>query len=90
MNRRSAWYQGVSLADASEYIETILERDAAGVIRDVKMRFLVKKDGFWIMRQSGSAYVAVDFSVTPTAAVPGDNYSRGRSMFTVDTADMMS
>lgn len=82
--------QGVRLADASEYIETILELDAAGVIRDVRVRFFVKKDGFWVIRQSGSAYVAVDFSVTPTAAVPGDNYSPGRSMFTIDTADMMS
>lgn len=81
---------GVEFKDANQYIETILELDDAGIIQDATMRFFVKVDGFWIPRQSGNAYVEVDFSVDPTPAVPGENYQPGKSMFTVYTADMMS
>ncbi len=81
---------GAALEDADQYIETILEIDENGIITDAKMRFFAQRDGYWTMRQSGNAYVDVDFSVDPTAAVPGENYSAGNSMFTVVTADMMS
>ena len=82
--------EGVELADATQYIETILELDEDGIITDAKMRFFVQKDGFWITRQSGNAFVTADFSVTPTRATPGENYTPGDSMFTIYTADMMS
>jgi hypothetical protein len=81
---------GVELTEASQYIETILKLDEEGIITDAKMRFFVQKDGFWIARQSGNAFVSVDFSVTPTQATPGENYAPGDSMFTIYTADMMS
>jgi len=81
---------GVELADATQYIETILELDEDGIITDAKMRFYVLQDGFWTTRQSGNAFVSVDFSVVPTQAIPGDNYTSGESMFTIHTADMMS
>ncbi len=81
---------GTAFEESSQYIETILELDESGVITDARMRFFVKKDGFWTTRQSGNAYVNVDFSVDPTPAVPGDDYKPGNSMFTVVTADMMA
>lgn len=81
---------GVELADATQYIETILELDENGVITDAKMRFFVQKDGFWIPRQSGNAFVSVDYAVMPTQATPGENYAPGSTMFTIYTADMMS
>ncbi|WP_242975173.1 hypothetical protein [Anaerovirgula multivorans] len=81
---------GTTFEDTDQYIETILELDENGIIKDAKMRFFVKKDGFWTTRQSGNAYVDVDFSVDPTPAVPGEDYKVGDSMFTVYTADMMS
>jgi hypothetical protein len=82
--------QGVALANATQYIETILELDDKGIITDAKMRFFVKVDGYWTTRQSGNATVAINYAVTPEAATPGDSYARGKSMFTVSTADMMS
>lgn len=82
--------EGIEFKDAKEYIETILELDENGVIQDTKMNFFVNKDGFWTTRQSGNAYVDVDFSVDPKPATPGENYKAGNSMFTVHTADMMS
>jgi hypothetical protein len=81
---------GTSLQDSNQYIETILHLDQNGLIADASMRFFVKKDGYWILRQSGNAYVNVNFSVDPSPAVPGENYKAGSSMFTVYTADMMS
>ncbi len=81
---------GVEFADASQYIETILELDEDGVITDAKMRFYILVDGFWTTRQSGNAFVSVDFAVVPTQATPGENYAPGASMFTIYTADMMS
>ncbi|MDZ7795318.1 MAG: hypothetical protein U5P10_16990 [Spirochaetia bacterium] len=82
--------KGTSFDDAGKYIETILELDEDGIITDATMWFWVKKDGYWVTRQSGNAYVEVDFSVTPTTAVPGSNYEAGRTMFRIYTADMMS
>lgn len=81
---------GTSFEDANQYIETILELDEGGVIQDAKMRFFVMVDGYWTTRQSGNAFVEVDFSQEPTLAVPGENYEEGNSMFTIYTADMMS
>ncbi|AOY77766.1 hypothetical protein [Clostridium formicaceticum] len=81
---------GTKFEDSNEYIETILELDENGIITDAKMGFFVLKDGYWISRQSGNAYVDVDFSVAPIPAVPGEDYKAGDSMFTVHTADMMS
>ena len=81
---------GVAFEDATQYIETILQLDDAGIITNATMRFFVKIDGFWVTRQSGNAYVDVDFTVNPQPAVPGENYRPGASMFTVYTADMMS
>lgn len=82
--------RGVALADANQYIETILTLDEQGIITDAKMRFFVKVDGYWTTRQSGAAYVSVNYAVAPSAAVPGESYARGTSMFTVSTVDMMS
>ena len=81
---------GTILAEAAEKIETILELDNDGVIVDARMLFWKKVDGHWITRQSGNAVVEVDFGITPTAAVPGDSYKKGKSMFRVNTVDMMS
>jgi len=81
---------GTSFEESDRYIETILELDDEGIITDAKMNYFVQKDGFWTMRQSGNAFVDVDYSVTPVAATPGEDYAAGTSMFTVYTADMMS
>ncbi|MCC5911816.1 MAG: hypothetical protein JJT76_15450 [Clostridiaceae bacterium] len=81
---------GVTLEDTHQYIETILELDDSGIIQDAKVRFFVQRDGYWTTRQSGNAYVDVDFSVDPTPAEGGEDYKAGNSMFTVHTADMMS
>lgn len=81
---------GGSFEESDQYVETILELDDDGIITDATMRFFVLMDGYWTTRQSGNAYLKADFSVEPVAAVPGDDYKRGTSMFTVYTADMMS
>ncbi|ABR47764.1 hypothetical protein Amet_1585 [Alkaliphilus metalliredigens QYMF] len=81
---------GTSLEDTNQYIETILELDQDGIIQDAKLSFFVQRDGYWTMRQSGNAYVDVDFSVDPTPAEGGADYVAGNSMFTVHTADMMA
>lgn len=82
--------EGVKFEDAEEYIETILELDKDGIIKDVEMRFFVKKDSEWTTRQNKDASVEVDFGVEPTMATPGDDYKMGNSMFTIDVTDMMS
>ncbi|NBB90831.1 MAG: hypothetical protein GVY23_06450, partial [Spirochaetes bacterium] len=56
---------GVSFDDASRYIQTILELDEDGTILEATMWFWVQKDGYWTTRQSGNAFVEVDFSVDP-------------------------
>lgn len=81
---------GVQLNDASGYIQTIIELDDEWIITDARMLYFVERDGFTIPRQSGNSYVAIDYRVDPTPATPGDDYSPGRSMFTVHNADMMS
>lgn len=81
---------GTPREDASQYIQTVLEIDAEGTITDATMWFWKTADGFWYTRQSGNAFVDVDFSVDPQRATPGNDYSAGSSMFTVHTADMMS
>lgn len=78
---------GTPLEEADQFIEAILTLDDEATISDLKMRFFVKVDGFWTTRQSGNAYVAVDFDTDPRPAVPGQN---GTSMFTVYTVDLMS
>ena len=81
---------GGTFEEADQYIETILELDENGIITDAKMRFFVLNDGYWTTRQSGNAFVRANFSIDPVAAVPGENYEHGTSMFTTYTADMMS
>lgn len=80
--------RGVALEDANQRIETILELNDEGIITSFTMRFWVRMDGFWTTRQSGNAYVAIDFAKEPTFATL-DN-QRGQSMFTIYTADRMS
>ena len=81
---------GVAREDASRYIKTVLELDKDGIITDANMWFFVQNDGYWTTRQSGNAYIDVDFDVNPTMAVPGENYEAGDSMFTIYTTDMMA
>ena len=82
--------EGVAFEDTSQYIETILELDEDGTIVDASMNFFTQKDGYWTTRQSGNAYVEIDYSVDPTTATPGEDYEAGDSMFRIQTADMMS
>lgn len=82
--------RGTTFEDRDRFIETILTLDRDGTILDADMRYWVMANGFWTTRQSGNAYVDVDYSVTPVAATPGSDYQAGTSMFTVYTADMMS
>lgn len=82
--------EGVKFEDAEDYIETILELDKDGIIKDAEMKFFVKKDDEWTTRQNEDASVEVDFEVEPIMAIPGDNYEKGNSMFTIDVTDMMS
>lgn len=82
--------EGVPFEEATDYIETILELDADGTIVDAKMNFFKEVDGYWTMRQSGNAYVEIDYSVDPETAIPGEDYEAGESMFRIHTADMMS
>lgn len=86
--------KGVSLEDAAQKIETKLTIDSKGIITDANMLFYVKdKEGNWYTRQDTNAEIAVDFSKTPTIAIPqSDNqdYSSGESMFNIKTADMMA
>ena len=86
--------KGVPLEKATEKIETVLTLDKKGIITDAKMLFYVMdKDGKWYTRQTDKAEVTVDFSVKPAAAVPQgkeQNYSAGKSMFTIQTADKMA
>ncbi len=82
---------GTAFEDASQYIKTVLELDDDGIITDARIWFFVQRDGFWIPRRSGNAYVAVEFEVDPTPATSRiDDYEDGDSMFTVHTADLMS
>ncbi len=81
---------GTNREEADSYIETILELDPDGIIIDARMRFWVQIDGYRTTRQSGNAYVSVDYAIDPEPATPGDDYAPGESMFTVYTADMMS
>lgn len=82
--------KGVSLEDATQKIQTILELDKDGTIIEADMLFWKLIDGHWTTRQSGNATVKVDFSVEPGKATPGENYTKGDSMFDVVTVDMMS
>lgn len=86
--------KGVKLEDAKEKIETVITLDRKGIIQDVKMLFYVQdKDGNWYTRQSDKAEVLVDFSAIPAPATPqgkAQDYSAGKSMFKIKTADMMA
>jgi hypothetical protein len=81
--------QGTAFADANAYIETILELDENAQIIDAHMRYWQTVDGFWTTRQSGNAYVSVNFAVEPTAATVPE-YRPGTTMFTTYTASVMS
>ncbi len=86
--------KGVSLEEAKEKIVTTLTLDKDSTILDAKMDFLVQKsDGSWSSRLDESADIKVDFTVTPTPAVPpreGVEYKAGQSMFQIKTASTMS
>ena len=81
---------GTAFADANAYIETILRLDEDANILEARMRYFQRSDGFWTTRQAGNARVAVDFSVTPTAATLGSDYRPGASMFSIYTVNRMS
>ena len=86
--------KGTTLNEAAQKIETVLTLDNKGVITDASMLFYKQdKEGKWYTRQDPSAEVAVDFSVTPTAATLQNDkqeYAAGNSMFKIKTADLMS
>lgn len=73
--------KGETLEKANQKIETKLTLSDDGIIKDVKMDFLVKKGDNWIKRNDPKAEVSVDFTKNP---------SINNSIFTVKTADMMS
>ena len=81
---------GAPLEKAGSYIETMLEIDGEGIIRDARVLYWQRVDGYWTTRQSGNALVGVDFSVTPTAATVGSAYRPGSSMFSIYTVNLMS
>jgi len=86
--------KGVSLAEATEKVETVLTLDASGTITAASIDFQVKRaDGSWYKRNDPSAEVLVDFSVLPAAATPQtatQAYVAGKSMFKIQTNDKMS
>lgn len=80
----------VAMVDATQKIETTLTLDKDGKILDARMLFWKLSDGSWYTRQDGTAHISADFTVTPVAATPGkDDYSKGTSLFSVDTHDDM-
>ncbi len=79
-----------SFEDASAFVECLLELDDDATIVGARFLYFEKRDGYWTTRQSGNAYVAVDYAVQPTVATLGSAYQSGRSMFTVYTASPMS
>ena len=81
---------GVLFDDATEYVITTLTLDKDGVILDAEVDFKILKDGVWSSRLNGNTAVAIDYSVTPTAAVLGTTPSNGTSMFTITGSNMMS
>lgn len=82
--------KGVTLEDATEKIETTMMLDKKGVIKSVEVDFLVLKDGQWIKRNDPTLEVSVDTSVEPSAAILGDDFKQGTSMFQIKTNDTMS
>lgn len=82
--------KGVTLEDATQKIQTILTLDEDGVITDAQMVFWKLIDKHWVSRQGGDATVSVDFSIEPTPTTPGEDYTKGQSMFTVQTVDLMA
>ncbi len=81
---------GVAREEATAYVEAMIELDADATILDARLLYFERIDGYWTTRQSGNAYVAVDFTVTPTPATPGREYRPGNAMFTLYTANQMS
>ncbi len=82
--------RGVPFEEASAFVEAMLELDENANITNARFLYFEKRDGYWTTRQSGNAYVSVDFSINPTPATLGSEYRAGRSMFTVYTASPMS
>ncbi|MCK8826114.1 hypothetical protein [Fuchsiella alkaliacetigena] len=81
---------GVDFEDTGRYIETILELDDHGIIKDVKMRYFEENDGYWGIRDDDSADIWVDFNEEPTIAqIDGDDLQKGNSMFKISTNNMM-
>ena len=82
--------RGAARDEANAYVEALLELDADANILDARFLYFQQVDGYWTTRQSGNAYVAVDFEVEPAPATLGAGYRPGRSMFTIYTANPMS
>lgn len=81
---------GITLEEATQKLKTTLTLSEEGIIEDIDMNFLVLKNGEWQARNNSESSVTIDYSVDPTAAVLGEDYSAGQSMFDVKTNDMMS
>ncbi len=81
---------GTLLEDATQKVETILTLNAEGIVTDASVLFWKMKDGSWYTRQDGTTHISVDPTITPLAATPGASYTKGTSMFTIDTHDFMS
>ncbi len=81
--------RGTAFEDANAYIETKLVLDEDAQITDARVTYWQIVDGFWTTRQSGNAYVAVNYAVDPTPATLPD-YQPGTTMFTIYTANLMS
>lgn len=66
---------GTAFEDASQYIQTILTLDEDGTILDAKLDFFVMKDGYWIARESGNAFVSINYNVEPKRRCPAKTTS---------------
>ncbi len=83
--------KGVVLEDASQLVETILTLDKDAIITDFEMNFIKVGDDYsTLYRNDPSATVEINYDVTPTLSILGDDYSKGDSMFNIETNDMMS
>ena len=82
--------KGTVLADATQKIQTTLTLNTNGVITDANLLFWKLSGGSWYTRQDSTARISADLRITPSAAIPGKEYKKGKSMFTIDTHDMMS
>jgi hypothetical protein len=82
--------KGTVFKDATQKIQTTLVLDNSGVITDASILFWKLSGGSWYTRQDSTARVSANLAITPIAATPGKDYKKGKSMFTIDTHDLMS